>query len=115
MNGPVYRVAYGDGWSPIYKRIKSPSQVGLLADSWQELNKRQWYAIALDSARTGTPLNVSDILGCVATVHSSQANMRMQTGNIQQWNAQQLAASKGSWKSDQPFANIPYCYGLSYK
>ena len=110
MNGPVYRVAYGDGWSPIYKRIKSPSQAGLLADSWQELNKRQWYAITLDNGRAGNPLGVSDTLGGVATVHSSQANMLMQTGNVQQWDAQQLADTKGSWKSDQPFTNIPYYF-----
>jgi len=102
------------GYCPIYKRIKNPSQCGLLADSWQNEHKRQWYVICLDYNAAGVPLPASSGSAGVATAHSRQANMLMLAGNVQQWNVQQLSDTKKGWDKG-PFVNIPYYYGLNYR
>ena len=111
--GVTYRVSYGDGWCPIYKRFKNPSAFGLLADSWQNATRRQWYVIPLDYDNAGAPLPATVYSG-VATPHSKQANMLMFPGNVRQWSGGDLGATKTGW-ANGPFCNIPYYYGMDYR
>ena len=96
-------------YSYIYKKITSPSRFGLLADDWEESQKRQWYALLLDYNRAGQPSGKG-----VATPHSRQANMLMMAGNVRQWTTGELAETKKAWNLG-PFVNIPYSQGLSYR
>ncbi len=110
--GCTYRVPNGDGYSPIYKKItqkQSVSRIGLLADSWQESYKRQWYAIRLDYDSAGLPGQSG-----AATPHSKQANMLMMAGNVRQWTPGEMAETKKGWDKD-PFVNITYTQGLPYR
>ncbi len=103
-----------DRWSPIYKRISAPSQFGLLADSWQSANKRQWYTITTDYNNAGVPLPVSSGTAGVAAVHSKQGNMLMLAGNVRQWSTAELAKTKKGW-SNGPFVNLLYYTGINFK
>ena len=95
----------------IYKRIKSPSSCGLLADSWDKGQRRQWYALILNYDNAGSP---SIDGACVSTAHSKQANMLMLSGNVRQWSGVELGATKTGW-ANGPFVNIKYFYGIDYR
>lgn len=110
----LYRVDYGEGYSPIYKLMATPSKIGLLADSWQDKYKRQWYSIGMDYADAGATLPAASDKSGVATAHSRQANILMLPGNVQQWSAQQLARTKDGW-ANGPFVNIRFYLGFNYR
>ena len=97
------------GWFYIYKRVKRPGDFGILADSWDETNKRQWHVILIDWNIAGVPVASGE---AVMPVHSKRANMLMMPGNVQQWSTADLARTKKGW-ADAPdaFAQIPFYAG----
>ena len=97
------------GWFPIYKLIKKPGEVGLVADSWDEREKRQDHVIILSYNNAGTPVTVGP---AVMPVHSKRANMLMMPGNVQQWSVVDLARTKKGWDNTLDyFAQVPFYAG----
>ena len=101
-------------WFPIYKKTSNPSQMGLLADSWQNANKRQWYSITMNYNNTAA-LPASSADSGVATAHSKQANMLMQAGNIRQWFPDELAGIQHKGWSNGPFINVPFYRDIKFE
>ena len=97
------------GWFYMYKRVKRPGDFGLLADSWDESEKRQWHIILLNYNNAGVPVTSGP---AVMPVHSKQANMLMMPGNVKQWTIAELGGMKKAW-DDAPdaFAQILFYAG----
>ena len=97
------------GWFYIYKRVKRPGDFGILADSWDESEKRQWHVILIDWNKAGVPVTSGT---AVMPVHSKQANMLMMPGNVKQWSTAELGRTKKGW-ADVPdaFAQILFYAG----
>jgi len=98
-----------EGYFLIFKKVKNPSLMGLLADSWDAKEKRQWHQIALGSGTGG--FKTTD--AAVSAVHSKQANMLMLPGNVQQCTTSELEKLGTSSFDDAVdcFAQVPYYMG----
>ena len=108
VEGQLYRLPYGDGYSFIAKKLKNPNEVGYLSDSWNSYRKRQWYYISLDYNNAGfAHPSGADVQG-VLPIHSRQANILMVPGHVEQWSMARLSRKTG-WVNG-PFVNIVH-YG----
>ncbi|MBO4630964.1 MAG: prepilin-type N-terminal cleavage/methylation domain-containing protein, partial [Lentisphaeria bacterium] len=108
-NKMFYRAPASSGWFYIYKLVKRPGDFGILADSWDESNKRQWHEIMIDWNKAGVPVTGGT---AVMPVHSRLANMLMLPGNVKQWSTAELARTKKSWaNAPDAFAQILFYAG----
>ena len=97
------------GFFLIYKKVKNPSAMGILADSWDAKEKRQWHDIALGSGTGGFKTDNA----AVSAVHSKKANMLMLPGNVQQCSTGDLEQLGTTSFDDAPdcFGQVPYYMG----
>ena len=98
-----------EGFFLIYKKVKNPSAMGLLADSWDATQKRQWHQIELGFGTGGFKSDAT----AISAVHSKKANMLMLPGNVQQCSTGDLEQLGTTSFDDAPdcFGQVPYYMG----